>query len=156
SALGWVSREDWARYPQGRIRRGELLIEVKGLASKVAIVPDDFPEETLVTGTLFKLSPKTKIVETHYLLAYLLSKYGRGFRERCLTNTLIGFVSKEDLYAIPVPVPSKSNQKRISKLARSAIDDYREYERKIGEAESLVEEALGLGNLDVSPNLSYS
>jgi hypothetical protein len=72
--IRWVSRSDWERYPQGRVQRGEILIEVKELATKVAIVPDDFPRETLVTGTLFKLTPDEQRVEPYYLLCYLLSK----------------------------------------------------------------------------------
>jgi type I restriction enzyme S subunit len=51
-----VPEADWVRYPKGRIKRGELLIEVKGKAEKVAVVPSDFPEKTLVTGTCFKLT----------------------------------------------------------------------------------------------------
>ena len=50
SSMGWVSRNDWNRYAQGRIKPGEILIEVKGKAEKVAIVPDDFLSEVLVTG----------------------------------------------------------------------------------------------------------
>jgi len=41
--LFYVDNKDWVRYPMGRISRGEILIEVKGKAEKVAIVPDDFP-----------------------------------------------------------------------------------------------------------------
>ena len=33
-SVGWVGREDWLRYPKGRIRRGEILVEVKGKAEK--------------------------------------------------------------------------------------------------------------------------
>ena len=36
-----VSEEDWIRYPKGRIKKGEILVEVKGNVRKVAIVTKD-------------------------------------------------------------------------------------------------------------------
>ncbi|MEI9978412.1 MAG: hypothetical protein WDN23_05325 [Edaphobacter sp.] len=156
TALGWVSRSDWDRYPQGRVRTGEILIEVKGSAEKVAIVPDDFPIETLVTGSLFKLTVDPSVVDAHYLLSYLLSKYGKGFRERCLTNTLIGFVSKEELYAIPVPLPAKDEQKRIGDIVRKGIARHSAYLSLIRDAETLIADKLGLHDLDTSPKTTYT
>ena len=90
------------------------------------------------------------------MLAYFLSKYGIGFRERCLTNTLISFVSKEELYAIPIPLPSKMQQRRIGDLARQAITQHRNYKDKIREAEELLAGAIGLADLDVSPSTDYT
>ena len=55
SSMGWVARNDWNRYIQGRMKPGEILIEVKGQAEKVAMVPDEFLSEVLVTGTLYKM-----------------------------------------------------------------------------------------------------
>ena len=69
--LFYVHENDWLRYPKGQVKRGELLIEVKGKIEKVALVPDDFPEKTLVTGSLYKMSVNQKI-NKHYLLAYSL------------------------------------------------------------------------------------
>ena len=54
--LFYVNETEWKRYPKGRINRGEILVEVKGKIEKVSIVPDDFPEKTLVSGSLFKLT----------------------------------------------------------------------------------------------------
>ena len=67
--LYYVHNDEWERYPKGRIKKGEILIEVKGKIDKVSIVPDDFPEKTLVTGSLFKLSVNEKI-NKHVLLTY--------------------------------------------------------------------------------------
>lgn len=51
-----VAESEWIRYTKGRIQSGELLIEVKGRAEKIAIVPEGFPRKTLVSGTCFKLT----------------------------------------------------------------------------------------------------
>lgn len=113
--LFYVHSDDWERYPKGRIQKGEILIEVKGKIDKVAIVPDDFPERTLVTGSLFKLTVNEKISK-HVLLAYLISKYGAAFKDRFKTNLLISYVSKPDLYRIPIPTFSEAFQNRIDEI----------------------------------------
>jgi type I restriction enzyme S subunit len=155
-AVGWVSRGDWWRYEKGRIRPGEILIEVKGKAEKVAVVPDDFPPETLVTGSVFKFLANEQKVNRYYLLAYLLSKYGRGFRERCLTNTLIGFVNKDDLYAIPVPIAPEATQRAIASLVAKAIMRFEAGGASMAVAEALLLSSLGLGHLSLAPSRSYS
>ena len=100
--LYYVHQSEWDRYAKGHIKRGELLVEVKGKVEKVAIVPDDFPEKVLVTGSLYKAILKPTISK-YYLLSYLICKYGVAFKERYKTNLLISFISKDDLYRIPVP-----------------------------------------------------
>lgn len=117
--LFYVHNNDWERYPMGRIKHGELLIEVKGKAEKIAIVPDDFPEKSLVTGSLYKMSINEDLINKHYILVYLLTKYGKAFKERSKTNLLISFVSKDDLYKIPVPEFSVTFYSLIEKLIRN-------------------------------------
>lgn len=154
--MGWVPRVDWDRYTKGRIIPGELLIEVKGLARKVAIVPDDFPPETLVTGSVFKLQTRADCLDPYFLLTYLLSTFGVGFRFRCLTNTLIGFVNKEELYDIPTPVPPMAVQKKVADFARSAVAKWRSASGSMTAAEARLMEALGLDRLNLSPQKCYT
>ncbi len=49
---GYVSNADWLSYEKGRVIKGEILLEVKGNIQKVAIIPDNFPEKVLISGTL--------------------------------------------------------------------------------------------------------
>ena len=110
--LKYVCKGDWDRYPQGRIKRGELLIEVKGQLEKVAVVPEDFPVHTLVSGTLYKMTINDKISK-YVILAYLISKFGVSFKNRYKTNLLVSYISKDDLYRIPVPEFSKRLQDKV-------------------------------------------
>ena len=153
--MGWVHRSDWVRYPKGRINPGEILVEVKGKAEKVAIVPDNFPSETLVTGTLFKFQVDDAQIDRFVLLAYLLSQYGRGFRQRCLTNTLIGFVSKGELYDIPVPILTTKLQQEIRMRVKGGLAAERQSREYYAKAEALLDLALGLDRLDLTPRLFY-
>lgn len=151
--IGFVSNEDWERYPKGRVKRGELLIEVKGKAEKVAIVPADFPEKTLVTGSLYKASIN-KQKSKEFLLVYLLCKYGSDFKERAKTNLLISFINKNDLYEIPVPL-FKSLESIIESTYNSLVALLDLSRRLYSQAETLLLSELGLLDWRAKHALSF-
>lgn len=136
--MGWVLRKDWERYVQGHIKPGELLIEVKGKAEKVVVVPEDFPTEVLVSGSLYKMTLNPEKVNPYYILAYMLSRYGRTLRDRSKTNTLISYVNKDQLYAMPVPLPPLPLQNEIAQLCHRAEKRYRSTKSLYAEAETLI------------------
>lgn len=119
--IGFVSGKDWVKYPKGRIKHGELLIEVKGQAEKVTIVQDYMPMRTLVTGTLYKLTVDEKLVSPEYIFAYFSCKYGKILRDRTKVNTLISYVSKPELYNIPIPIFEES----IDEITSIVRESYR-------------------------------
>ena len=139
----YVDEKDWVRYPMGRIKSGELLIEVKGKIEKVAIVSNDFPEKVLVSGSLYKMTVRDTI-NKYYLLVYLISKYGSAFKDRSKTNLLIPFLSKDDLFNIPIPIFSNSFQTLIETLIKNA-NIYSEESQKVYKAA----ETLLLTELDL-------
>lgn len=147
--LFYVAEEDWKRYPKGRIKKGEILIEVKGKLEKVSIVPDDFPEKTLVSGSLFKMTVNNRI-NKHVLLCYLISKYGVAFKDRYKTNLLISYISKPDLYRIPVPKFSIQFQKEIDEHFQSIFKNQELSKSLYSEAEDILLSELGLK--DWQPN----
>lgn len=147
--LFYVHNDEWIRYPKGRIKKGEILIEVKGKIDKVAIVPDDFPSKTLVTGSLFKLTVNDKI-NKHVLLAYLISKYGKAFKDRFKTNLLISYVSKPDLYRIPIPFFSDDFQNHIDKIFKIIFSSKKESQNKYTQAEEILFKELGLKDFEPS------
>ncbi|SNV49983.1 EcoKI restriction-modification system protein HsdS [Chryseobacterium taklimakanense] len=147
--LFYVDNTEWERYPKGRIVPGEILIEVKGKIEKVAIVPDDFPKKTLVTGSLFKLTVNKKISK-NVLLTYLISKFGVSFKDRYKTNLLISFVSKPDLYRIPVPTFSQELENIIDGLFKIITEAQKISKSVYKNAENILLEKLGLYNLTFS------
>lgn len=150
--IGWVSGKDWHRYPKGRITPGEILVEVKGEATKVARVPAEFPTRTLVTGSVFKFQTRDDLVKPWVMVAYFLSKYGRELRDRLKTNTLIAFVSKKDLYRIPVPLfpgkPQRSIEQSMEAMEHSLAESRRLYLAALGDLEA----TCGITN--ISPTLA--
>ena len=141
--LFYVEESDWIRYKNGRVTHGELLIEVKGKAEKIAIVPEDFPEKVLVSGTLYKLTTNEKI-NKYYLLIYLICKYGASFRERYKSNLLISFISKNDLYRLPVPTRSNTFEFQIENLFKLLIKSKNLSLDFYKQAEDLLLSELGL------------
>lgn len=143
-SMGWVSIEDWKRYSKGRIKRGEILVEVKGKAEKVVLVPNDFPENVLVTGTLYKMLIDDEKVNPFYVFVYLLSRLGRDFRDRGKTNTLISYVNKSDLYSISVPLAPDTIQDQIAQKYEQSFAAFELAKSLYSNAENEIISTLGI------------
>ncbi len=154
--IGYVNVRDWNRYPKGRIEHGEVLIEVKGQAEKVTIVQDYVPERTLVTGSVFKLSLKKDTISHEYLFAFFSSKYGKVLRDRTKVNTLIAYVSKPELYRIPVPIPITEQHDKITQLVKDSFNQQKLSKDLYTQATLLLEDALGLSSIEFKKEKSYT
>ena len=152
--MGKVCEEDWLRYKKGRIKPGELLIEVKGKAEKVAIVPEDFPTKTLVSGSLYKMIIKEKEYP-EYILTYLLGKYGSSFKNRSKTNLLISFINKNELYNIPVPKKSNAFKAFISTCVKTSISFNKKSNLIYLDAQETLLSEFGLANWQPKHELSF-
>ena len=149
-----VPEADWIRYPKGRIKPGELLIEVKGKAEKVALVPDDFPQKTLVTGTCFKLTTKAQ-VDRYFLAAYLISRYGQALKDRPKSNLLVAYIAKDDLYGLPVPQVSDELKRQLQRCFESIFSSQGRARKLLGDAEQHLAAVLGLDSWSPREALSY-
>ena len=149
-----VSESDWHRYPKGRVIHGELLIEVKGKAEKVALVPEGFPGKTLVTGTCFKLSTRDD-VDQHFLAAYLTCGYGQILKNRLKTNLLVSYLAKDDLYGLPVPNVSMALKRRIQAAITRCAAEERKARARIKDADSTLLNILGLADWKAPEPLSF-
>lgn len=152
--VGFVSENDWLRYPKGRIKKGELLIEVKGQAEKVTIVPNDYPSKSLISGSLFKATIG-ELVTPEYAFAFFNSKYGKILRDRTKTNTLIGFVSKPELYKIPIPLPSSAKIEEITILVSKAIEKNEFSKSLYKQAQEYTDKELGIDQLGMEKPINY-
>lgn len=108
------------KYPKGLAKEGELLVEVKGNVSKVAVVPSGFPKNLMVSGSLYKASINQNKADTHYVLAFLKSANGQVLKDRLTSNTIINYIAKDALYSIPVFKISLVAQKYIGEKVRQA------------------------------------
>ena len=136
-----VWKNDWIEYPEGRINHKEILVEVKGKAEKVVLVPEDFPSNTLVSGTLYKFTVKKNILP-EFVLVYFLTKYGKGLRDRYKSNLLVSFVNKDDLYDLPIIEPDKEFQLKIQKKYLEFYDEMIKSNQLMEEAKKILLEEL--------------
>lgn len=107
-------------YPKGLAKEGELLVEVKGNVAKVAVVPSIFPDNLMVSGSLYKAIIDSNKADTHYVLAFLKCSNGQVLKNRLTSNTIINYIAKDALYSIPVFKISMMAQKYIGDKVRQA------------------------------------
>jgi len=154
-SMACVHDVDWHRYPKGRIKAGELLIEVKGKAEKIAVVPDDFPMRTLVTGTCYKLSTHKKW-QRSLLLTHLLGHHGTTLKNRLKTNLLVAYIAKNDLYRIPTPNFSESFALKVHELVENSLNARNSILLHQEKAESVLLTSLGLSHWAPPEPLTYT
>lgn len=106
-------------YPKGLALAGELLIEVKGNVSKVGVVPDTFPKNLMISGSLYKATFNAD-TDSRYVLAFLKSRHGQTLKNRLTSNTIISYIAKDALYSIPLLVVDTRAQKYIGDKVRQA------------------------------------
>lgn len=154
--IGFVNKRDWGKFPKGRITKGEVLIEVKGLAEKVTIVQDYMPERTLVTGSLFKLTLKKNTISPEYLFAFFNCKYGKILRDRTKVNTLIAYVSKPELYKIPIPILDFDTHNEVTRLISNSFVLQKKSRDLYSEALKLLEKELKIEEIIYKKYISYT
>jgi hypothetical protein len=154
-SMSCVPAADWLRYPKGRIKPGELLIEVKGKAEKVAVVPDDFPPRTLVTGTCYKLSTHEEW-QRSLLVAHLIGRYGAILKDRLKTNLLVAYIAKADLYRIPVPNLGAALTERVHTFVEASLSTRNEILLAQESASSVLLAAIGLSGWTPPEPLSFT
>ena len=151
---GCVHESDWHRYPKGRVKKGEILLEVKGNVRKVAVVPTDFPEKVLISGTIYKFSV-ISTTNKFYLAVYLSSDSGQKLKNRLVTNIGTPFINKDELHQIPVPKFSKYFEGLIENIYLESIE-------KINTSNTIYKDAivfllaeLGLSNWRPKHHLTF-
>lgn len=148
-----VSNTDWYRYPKGRIKKGEILVEVKGNVKKVAIVTNDIPDKSLVSGTLYKLSIKN--ISSFFVICFLSCKYGQTLKNRLVCNIATPFINKEGLYNIPIPDCSTNLQNKIENIYKNSIKLKASTKVLYKQSEELLLKELDLSNWYPKHKLSY-
>lgn len=152
--LKQVKYADWEKYPKGRIKEGEILIEVKGNAEKITLVPSGYQLNTLVTGSLYKFTPIN--ISGEFLLIWLTCKYGENLKSKLKRNLMVHFIGKDDLHNIPVPVLSKSFQLEIEKTVKEAHQKQTKSKQLYFEAGQLLLAELGLVDYQPQHQLTFS
>lgn len=149
-----VKYSDWENYPKGRIKKGEILIEVKGNAEKITLVPDDYPLDVLVTGSLYKFMPVN--ISGEFLLIWLTCKYGENLKSKLKRNLMVHFIGKDDLHNIPVPIVANLFQQQIEQTVKQAYAKQTQSKTLYQQAEQLLLTELGLVDFKLKHQPTFS
>ncbi|MDD4556625.1 MAG: hypothetical protein PHE89_04795 [Alphaproteobacteria bacterium] len=152
-SVNCVSNDDWLKYTNGRVLKGELLVEVKGNVKKVAIVTDDIPDKTLISGTLYKLSIEN--INKFFVLNFLSCKYGQRLKDRLVCNIATPFINKEGLFTIPIPDMTFLFQAIIEKIYKESLFLKNKSKFLYQQAEDLLLAELGLKDWKPKHQLSF-
>ena len=151
---GYVHENEWERYPKGRIKKGEVLVEVKGNVNKVAIVPDNFTEKALISGTLYKFTVKEDI-DKYFLTIYLSCKYGQKLKNRLVSNIATPFINKKELYGMPIPFFDKALKDVIKDTYILAVKCGKLSHKIYEQTKKLLLSELGLTNWQPQHHLTF-
>ncbi len=117
--LDYVPKYYLQDYKKGKAKINELLIEVKGNTTKVSVVPKIFPENMMISGSLYKAELNSG-VDPYFVLSFFKSYYGVLLRKRLTSNTIISYIDKTSLYSIPIPTLKQKVSKYIGNKVRQA------------------------------------
>jgi type I restriction enzyme S subunit len=146
----YIPENDYKRLIRYAVKTNDLLISVVGTLGNVAIVHKNIEGIFSCKSTVFRNS----IVDPYYLLAYLNCKYGYDCLLRRQRGAIQKGLNKDDLETVPVPIFS-SEEKIIGDLIRGALELHEKSKSLYSEAQVLLDEELGLKNLNLVKVKSY-
>ncbi|OGD96464.1 hypothetical protein A3H87_01305 [Candidatus Curtissbacteria bacterium RIFCSPLOWO2_02_FULL_42_37] len=121
---------------------------------KSAVLPSTF-EEYNFSQNVAGARVKQDIIKSGYLLAYLLSKFGKGQIDRAQMISGQSKLELEDLRKLKIVVAFDEIQQEIDTLIIQAQDQKTQSIRWHQEAEDLLLEELGLKDFQVKDDLSF-
>lgn len=147
----YIPEKDFERLKKYSLIEGDILVSVVGTLGNVAIVKkQDLPAIFSCKSTTFR----TNEINTYYFLAYLNSKYGKGFLERSVRGAVQTGLNIDDLRNLPVYLPKSEKQGLIGKIVEDSGSQLANSEETYKQAENLLLEELGLKGFDFEKILS--
>ncbi|MEE9294141.1 MAG: hypothetical protein V3W34_04130 [Phycisphaerae bacterium] len=147
-----IPETDYHRLAKYHLKRGDLLVSVVGTLGNVAIVTDDMGQ---CVFSCKSTAYRSEGIDPFFLCAYLNSAVGQAYFRRLPRGHVQTGLNLPDLQGIPVPRLSSAAESDIGEIVRRSYESLRDSKDTYAEAEALLESALGLDNLDLTPRLYY-
>ena len=144
----------YSKIPQKiRVHINDLILGRTGTVGVVLVIPNEL-DGAVMSQHITKIVPKDTI-NRFYLMVYLNSKYGRLQVEK----TALGSMQKELTLGatknIKVLIPSQSFQQKIEEIVKESQEKRKLADEKYKEAEEILNEELGLEDLDLSTQKTF-
>ena len=148
----------WQHHVDGELRRvklkkGDVLITIKRRIANSCPIFEQ-PVTTAVNQDVAVLTPKPGFL-AGYLAAVMCSRIGKYQAQRQQTEQINPYISVGSLGTLLVPVVDTATQAEIEDAIRGVHTTLADADSAYAEVESLLESALGLDKLDLTPRLFY-
>ena len=129
-----VSKEFLSKSNIPFVKKGDLIISIKGSLGKIGTVASDLPN-TIPGTSLCILRPREKsVINPEYISQYLRSEIGQKMFFNYGRGDFIAFLSINDLKNLNIPVPSleeQKNAKKILKRSRDLMDSIQKMQKEL-------------------------
>tara|TARA_B100000886_G_scaffold112810_1_gene75837 strand:+ start:339 stop:2219 length:1881 start_codon:yes stop_codon:yes gene_type:complete len=117
-----VSKEFLSKSNIPFVKKGDLIISIKGSLGKIGVISRDLPDT--IPGTSFCiLRPREKsLIDIQFILQYLRSEIGQKMFSNYGRGNFIDFLSINDLKNIEIPIPTLEEQKDAKKILKRSRD----------------------------------
>ena len=129
-----VSKEFLSKSNIPYVKKGDLIISIKGSLGKIGTIASDLPN-TIPGTSLCILRPREKsVINPEYILQYLRSEIGQKMFFNYGRGDFIAFLSINDLKNLNIPIPSLEEQKiakKILKRSRDLVDSIQKMQKEL-------------------------
>ncbi|MEW6409723.1 MAG: restriction endonuclease subunit S, partial [Nitrospirota bacterium] len=137
------------------LKEGDVLIVRSGAGvGDVGLITTEFVGATFGSYTIL-LRVDNKRISPEYLYAFLKSKFGRIQTERLSRGAAQPNLNIPMIKSIKIPLTSSSFQSHIESLVRTAHEKRKEAQRKLQEAEEILEKELGWRELELNHDKAF-
>lgn len=148
---------DTKEHKQYRLNRGDVLFNRTNSLRFVGRTGYcDRDTDSVFASYLIRLDPDTTKLLPEYLVVYLNTDTGVGqVKRRAMESINQANVSGSEVKLVPIPLFPISMQEKVAAVFHRASQERADAERLYAEAEELMESALGLDKLNLTPQLFY-
>ena len=131
---------------------GDILISRSGTLGLVSLVSEEL-NHSIISSHIIRISQQK--LNSSYLAIFLKCKYGQLQILQRNNGGVVPEINQPALKSIKFPIPSPSFQSHIESLATSAYKKRKEAQKKLQEAEKILEKELGWRELELNHDKAF-
>lgn len=141
--LTFISEERNEKEMKTCLNPKDIVVSKGGTIGEVAIIPPYMPEAN-ISQDVIGISIKSRKVFPEYVCVYLASKFGNLWFKRNRSQQTHPHLGLQPVRELPVPIPSKEQQFKVSNMINDAVRLNNEANRTYATADELFLSSVGL------------
>ncbi len=151
----YITKKEHASLKHCQPKPRDTLISKSGRIGNAGVVPEDINEEFNIYEGLAILRV-TKDLNPYYVAVFLESRFGHVQIDRSTKGVSQPHLHLEEIRRIKIPIPSPSFQSHIESLVKTAYEKRKEAQKKLQEAEEILEKELGWRELELNHDRAFA